>query len=90
MFVSFAENSSYASNYRSEIVGAIAEQLILRATIHNAPAQYQEIPTYYDNQEVLNHGSKAERGSKEKQAQCNVCCTMKECVPDNPVKTIFT
>ena len=59
MFVSFAEKSLHASGYRSEILGAIAAQLILRAVTRNVPVQYQEVPTDCDNKGLLNHVSQA-------------------------------
>ena len=66
--ISFAEKLWHASSYRSEILGAIAAQLIVRATTRNVPAQYQEVPTYCDNKGVLNHVSQAEKELKERQA----------------------
>ena len=46
MIVSCAEKSPHASSYRSEILGAIVAQLILRAATRNTLAQYQEVPTH--------------------------------------------
>ena len=89
MFVSFAEKSSHASSYRSEILGAIAAQLILRAATRNAAAQYQVVPTYCDNKGVLNHGNQAEKELKEKQAQFNVLHVMKTLIADSPVTSDF-
>jgi hypothetical protein len=89
MFVSFAEKSLHASSYRSEVLGAIAAQLILRAATRNVPAQYQEVPTYCDNKGVLNHGSQAEKELKEKQAQFDVLHVMKTLIAESPVKSAF-
>ena len=55
--VVFAEKSLHGSSYRSEILGGIDAQLILRATTRNVPVQYQEAPTYCDNKRVLNHSN---------------------------------
>ena len=67
----------HASSYRSEILGAIAVQLILRAATRNASTQYREIPTYCNNRGVLNHGSQAEKELKETQAQFDFLRFMK-------------
>ena len=49
IIVSVAEKSLHASRYRSEILGVSIAKLILRAATRNVPAQYQEVPTYCDN-----------------------------------------
>jgi hypothetical protein len=89
MFVSFAEKSLDAPSYRSEVLGAIAAQLILRAATRNVPSQYQEVPTYCDNKGVLNHGSQAEKELREKQAQFDVLHVMKTLIAKSPVKSAF-
>ena len=61
LFTTFAEESPDASSYRSEILGAIAAQLILRAATRNVQREYPDVPIYCDNQGVLNHGGKAKR-----------------------------
>ena len=89
MFVFFNEKSLYASSYRSEILGAIDAQLILRAATRNVPAQYQEVPTWGDNKEVLNHGNQAEKELKEKQTQFNILHVMNALIEENSVKSVF-
>ena len=89
MCVSFAEKSLHASSYRSEILGAIDAQLILRAATRNVSAQYQEVPLYYDNRGVLNHGSQAKKEPKEKQAQFDVLHVMKTLIAESPVTSSF-
>ena len=86
MCVSFTEKSLHTSSYRSEILGAIAAQLILRAATRNVPAQYQKILTYCDNKGVLNHDSQAKKEPKEKQAQFDVLRVMKTLIAVSPVK----
>ena len=66
LFVAFAENTPNATSYRSEILGAIAAQLALKAASRNKQIIYPPVPIYYDNKGVLNHGSEVERELKEK------------------------
>ena len=73
MFVSFVEKLLHASSYRSDILGAIAAQLMLRATTRNVPAQYQEVPIYCDNKGVLNHDSEAKKELKENKPSSMFC-----------------
>ena len=87
-FFSFAENSLHALSYRSEILGDVSHQLILRVATRNVSAQYQEIPVYCDKG-VLNHGSQAEEELKEKQAQFDVIHVMKTLIADSPVTSAF-
>ena len=89
MYTSFAERSQHASSYRAEILGAIAAQLILRAVTRNLPREYQEVLVYCDNRGVLNHGRKAEKDLKEKQAQFDVLYVMKGLILDSPVTSLF-
>ena len=65
LFCSFAEHSLHAWSYRSEILGAIAAQLVLKASARNRLATYPDVPIYCDNRGVLNHGSEPERELKK-------------------------
>ena len=69
LVTAFAERSPDATSYRSEILGAIAAQLVLRAATHNVQRENPTVPIYCDNKGVLNHGGEAKRELKEKQAQ---------------------
>ena len=89
LFATFAEKSPDASSYRSDILGVIATQLIIRAATHNVQREYPKLPIYYDNQGVLNHGGKAKRELKEKQAQFDVLHVMKDLVMDSPADSLF-
>ena len=51
--------------------------------------EYPSVPEYCDNKGVLNHGGKAERDLKEKQAQFDVLHVMKGLVVDSPVHSDF-
>ena len=66
MYTKFAEKSPHASSYRSEILGAMAAQLIIRAATVGLTANVPKINVYCDNKGVLNHGGDVERELKEK------------------------
>ena len=65
LFLSFAEHSPHVSSHRSEILGEISAQLVLKAAARNRHLQYPNVSIYCDNKEVLNHGSEAEKNSKK-------------------------
>ena len=73
LFTTFSEKSPDASSYRSEILGAIAAQLILRAATHNVQREYPNAPIYCNNKGVLNHGDKAKRELKENKLSSTYC-----------------
>ena len=61
----FAEHSPHISSYRSEILGEVSAQLVLKAAARNKHSRYPDVSVYCDNKEVLNHGSEAEKNSKK-------------------------
>ena len=89
LFLLFAERSSHASSHRSEILGAVAAQLIVKAAARDKTATYPDIPVYRDNKGVLNHGGEAEREPKEKQSQFGVLHVMKVLVSESLVGSAF-
>ena len=89
LFVAFAEHTPNATSYRSEILGAIAAQLVLKAATRNKQRTYPPVPIYCDNKGVLNHGSDAEKELKEKQVQFDVLHVMKRLVTESLVEPRF-
>ena len=89
LFLSFAERSPHASSYRSEILGAVAAQLIVKAAARDRTAAYPDVPVYCDNKGVLNHGGEAERELKEKQSQFDVLHVMKVLITASLVGSTF-
>ena len=89
LFTALSERSPSATSYRSEILGAFAAQLVLRAATHNVRREYPSVPIYCDNKGVLNHGGEAEGELKEKQAKFDVLHVMKGLIVDSPVSSDF-
>ena len=61
----------------------------MRAATRSTTAQYQEVPTYFDNKRVLNHRSQAEKELNKKQAQFDVLHVIRTLIAESPAMPSF-
>jgi predicted RNA-binding Zn-ribbon protein involved in translation (DUF1610 family) len=84
-----AEKSENADNYRAEILGELAVQLVLQAASQNRASPCAPVRLDCDNDGVVKHGNKPRRKLKEKQAQSDILRCFKHQVDHNPFHSEF-
>lgn len=76
-----------ADNYRAEILGAVALQILVRTAIDGKYVNMDMCPRFgCDNKTVVHHGNHPHRPMPEKQSQADVLRYFKKIVRDSPCK----